>query len=59
MNSTWEDLDATRTHARRDAKEIYIHAAPLLQRKEVSLEHELSTPLKLRKLGDTPVALPK
>ena len=47
-----QDVDATRTHARRALKQLYVHDAPLQQRKDVSLDRELSAPLKLRKLSE-------
>lgn len=46
------DSDATRTHARRKVEHIFPHGSPLLQRRDVSLERELATPMKLRRLGD-------
>ena len=47
-----KDLPITRTHARRAVDELYVHEQPLLQRKDVSLDRELSSPLELRKLGE-------
>jgi hypothetical protein len=54
----WElgDSPATRTRARRNPREIFYHDAPLITRKQVSLNDELasrelaSTRLRLRKL---------
>jgi hypothetical protein len=46
-----QDLNAARTHARRPVNQLYVHDAPLLQRKDVSLDRELSAPLKLRQLN--------
>ena len=46
------DTDATRTHARRAVDALYIHDEPLLQRRDVSLDRELSSPIELRELHD-------
>jgi hypothetical protein len=46
-----QELPATRTHARRPTRDFYLHDAPLLQRKDVSLDRELSSPLNLRRLS--------
>jgi hypothetical protein len=50
----WElgESTASRTHARRNPPAFYYHRAPLIQRKQVSLENELrSAPLPVRKLS--------
>ncbi len=43
---TWKlaDSPAARTHARRHAPALFIHDAPLIQRRDVSLEAELAGP---------------
>ncbi len=46
------DSDATRTLARRAVHRMYIHDKPLLQRRDVSLDRELSQPIELRELND-------
>ncbi len=51
-----QDLPATRTHARRAVNQLYVHDTPLLQRRDVSLDRELSSPLKLRKLSNKDAA---
>jgi len=53
INLRWRlyDSQASRTLARRPVSRIFVHDAPLLQRKQVSLRDEMnSVPLKLRKL---------
>lgn len=47
-----KDLPITRTHARRNVTELYVHHEPLFQRKDVSLDRELASPLALRKLNE-------
>ncbi|MGA7461618.1 MAG: hypothetical protein WBW69_15420 [Candidatus Korobacteraceae bacterium] len=50
----WElgESASSRTHARRDPPAFYYHRAPLIQRKQVSIEEELrSAPLPVRKLA--------
>lgn len=50
----WElgESAASRTHARRNPPAFYFHRAPLIQRKQVSIEEELkSAPLPARKLS--------
>jgi hypothetical protein len=50
----WElgDSRATRTHARRPAREIFYHRAPLLKRADVELARELDAPpLPVEKLS--------
>lgn len=51
-----QDLPITRTHARRAVKGLNTHDSPLLQRKEISLDRELSSPLELRKLSNKDAA---
>ena len=54
VNLAWDlsGSSASRTLARRPVSRYFIHDAPLLQRKQVSLADELaSAPLKLRKLS--------
>ena len=47
-----DDSPASRTRARRNPAAFFYHNAPLIQRKQVSLEDELSSPpLPLRKLS--------
>ena len=46
-----QELPATRTKARRSARSVHVHDAPLLQRKDVALDRELATPLELRRLN--------
>jgi hypothetical protein len=47
-----DNSPASRTLARRPVSQMFVHEAPLLQRKQVSLHEEMkSAPLKLRKLG--------
>jgi hypothetical protein len=54
VNLAWDlsGSSASRTLARRPVSRYFLHDAPLLQRKQVSLAEELaSVPLKLRKLS--------
>ena len=51
-----QNLDSTRTHARRRVEKLYLHQSPLLQRKDVSLDRELSQELKLRRLSSSAAA---
>jgi len=46
INITWElgDSAASRTCARRNPKEMFVHREPLIRRNQVSLEAELNSP---------------
>jgi hypothetical protein len=53
INVAWDlhGSPVSRTRARRNSRQMYYHPDPLLQRKQVSLEQEFSSPsLPLRKL---------
>jgi hypothetical protein len=51
LNFNLTKVPASRTYARRKVSKLFIHDAPLTQRKQVSLAHELTSPnIPLRKL---------
>jgi hypothetical protein len=53
INLTWDlaDSAASRTHARRNPRQMYFHNGPLIRRSQVSLESEMrSSALPIRKL---------